>query len=183
MAVELASFADVKALLTLKEASSASYPKFTLIAAQVQAAIAAYIGRTLDSATVTESYIVGLDYVRLIPLKQIPISAVTTVSIDGDVTTDYKTSPWGIRLGSQFNEVTVAVTYLGGFTTSPDTVPAAMKRAAVLQVAYEMQSSEQIGAISVSTDGGLVSRPELGFLKEVKRLLAPFKHPYFVGPV
>lgn len=183
MAVQLASFADVKALLGLEQATSASYPKYTLIEPQVQASIVSYLGITLDSAAVTESVIVGLESTRFIPLRRMPIASVTTVEIDDVATTDYKLSTWGIRLGAAVREVTVDVSYTGGYTTAPDTVPTVLKRAAVLQVAYEMQSSEQIGAVSLTTDGGTVSRPELGLLKEVRRLLAPYRHPYFVGQV
>ena len=67
----------------------------------------------------------------------------------------------------------VVIVYTGGITIVPD----AMARAALLQTAYEFQSKDQIGAESVTTDGGSVSRPALGLLKEVKRNLEKYKHP------
>lgn len=184
MAVELASFADVKALLKLESATSGDYPKYTWIAPSVQATIATYLGATFDySSSAVETVFIGLDKTRLVPLKRLPIASVTSITLDGTGISDYKITPWGLRLGSSVQDVIVVVTYAGGYTTTPDTVPADLKRAAVLQVAYEMQSSDQIGATSLSTDGGTISRPELGLLKEVKRVLQPYRNPYVVGPV
>lgn len=183
MAIVLAEFADVKALLTLQGATEDSYPKYQLIAPLVQAAIVDYLGVTLDQADGAETYLVGLEPERLVPLKRLPIATINSVTVDGVATTDYTATQWGVRLGSPVSDATVVVDYDGGYTETPDTVPPALRRAAVYQTAYEMQSSDQIGAVSLSTDGGTVSRPELGLLKETRRSLAPYIHPFFRGAI
>jgi len=70
----------------------------------------------------------------------------------------------------------MVVVYTGGITEATNS----MNRAALLQTAYEFQAKDHIGASSVSAEGGSVQRPELGLLKEVKRILSKDKHPLMV---
>jgi len=180
MSIELVSYADLKSLLDLEDAAITDYPALDVLRGSVTSAFEAYTGRLLEPIARTKSIYVGQQSTAMIRLDAIPISSVAslTVTIAGDAETytendDYEIAEYGLRLYSGVKNAVVAITYTGGITTVPDT----MNRAALLQIAYEFQSKDQIGAESVSTEGGAVQRPALGLLKEVKRLLNPSFHP------
>ena len=78
-------------------------------------------------------------------------------------------------LKAKIKLVPVSVVYTGGYAN--DEVPEGLNRASLLQTVYEFQGRDHLGAESVSSDGGVVQRPELGLLKIVKGLLDNYKHP------
>jgi len=180
MAIELVTYADLKSLLGLTDSAITDYPALGVIRDSVTAAFDTYLGRALDPIARTVTIYVGAQPTAIIKLNGVPISAVASVSVtilgDSESYTeneDYEVTGYGIRLLSKVKNCSIAITYTGGMTVVPD----AVNRAALLQVAYEFQSKDQIGSESVSTDGGTVTRPVLGLLKEVQRLLDPHKHP------
>lgn len=172
MAIELVTYADLKALLNLDKTLITDYPALNLLRDSVISAIETYTGRLLESKERTE---VGyLTSSAMIALPAIPITEVDTLTIEGVVSEEYEITAYGLILTGTFDSNDIfSVVYTGGITTVPD----ALKRAALLQIAYEFQNKDHIGAESVTTDGGTVNRPALGLLKEVRRLLDSYKHP------
>ena len=183
MSVELVTYADIKNFLGLEQASIDSYPALGVIRESVTSAIEEYLGRDLESKERSETIrIHAPTSTAMIHLRAIPISSVSSVSVtilgDSESYTeddDYEITGYGLRLFSKVNHAKVAVTYTGGY--ADDDVPEAISRAALLQVVHEFQSKDQLGAESVSTEGGTVSRPPLGLLKEVTRMLNKYVHP------
>jgi len=180
MTIELVSFADIKAVIDLEDAAITDYPGLSPIRDNVVFAIESYLSRLLLSAEYTESFNI-VSKTNIISLKSLPIASVSSVVItqQGDSESlseddDYIMTDYGLLLLSQTSMSVVAVTYTGGYSVS--NVPNAIKRAALLQTVYEFQTKDNIGATSVSTEGGSVQTPELGLLKEVRRLLDPYKH-------
>lgn len=174
----LFEYSDLKSLLGLEEELITAYPALVTIGNSVTSAIEDHIGRDITSAERTESAFYGSS-TRMISLRGLPITTVSTVTVTEDgtatvLTTDeYVVTGYGIKLLSPVEDSFVSVTYTGGFSS----IPASIARAALLQTAYEFQSKEQIGASQVNTDGGSVSRPELGLLSEVKKRLKAHIHP------
>jgi len=180
MAIELVSYSDLKSLLNLTDSAITDYPALGVIRESVTSAFETYTGRLLESKARTVTVYIGPSPTAIIKLDAVPISAVAsvTVTILGDSESytendDYEITAYGIKLLSKVRNCSIAITYTGGMSTVPDSVA----RAALLQTAYEFQSKDQIGSESVSTDGGTITRPALGLLKEVRRLLDPNKHP------
>jgi len=179
MSIELVSYADLKALLNLSESLITDYPALNLLRESVTAAIEGYLGRELESKS--RSVIIYAPNVatQMIHLKAVPVASVSalTVTIGGNAeeynANDYEIKNYGVRLYGKVSNAKIAITYTGGISTVPD----AINRAALMQTAYEFQSKEHIGAESVSTEGGFVSRPALGLLNEVKRMLNSERHP------
>lgn len=180
MTIELVSYAALKSLLGLEEALISAYPGLSLIQESVVTAIESYIGRDLEAGDYGMSQFINSPTVQL-KLDALPIESVASVTItqDGDDETltsdDYMIMDYGLSLYTPVGDCKVTVSYSGGYES--EDVPAQIKRAALLQTAYEFQGKDQIGASSVSTDGGSVQRPALGLLKEVRRLLDRYKHP------
>jgi hypothetical protein len=167
----LVKFDELKALLGLDKASLDDYPDLKLIVSSVYAAIESYLGRTLEQDTYTE--VVPING-SLIPLMAVPLVSVSAVIMASgfDMTSSSSIRHDGIELlGSIKGEV--QVTYVGGL----EDAPAGIKRAATLQIQHEYQRKDHIGATNVSNEGGSTFWPELGLLKEVKRMLDPFVHP------
>lgn len=166
----IVEFDDVKVLLDLQKGGSDKYPELDVILEQVSAAIENHCQRffLLDEYTETDFF-----DSREIPLKALPISSVKSVSIDGKS----QILNWRIR-GDRIalrdhSEGTYKIVYKGGF----DELPLDVKRAAVLQVCHEFQRKDQIGSTAVTTDGGTVQYSgQLALLKEVVRLLAPYRN-------
>jgi hypothetical protein len=184
MAVDLVDFDTIKNALQLKQSSVSDYPNLSELLGLLQASFEDYTGRLFENTSRTESVILGLRATRMIPLRGLPISSVSSVTVDGDETDDYTITNWGIRLGSPINEATVEAVYTGGLIdASPaDNTEIALKRAALLQIAYEFNKSPNFAAEVVTTDGGNVTTPEIGLLKEVKRLLKGYVH-YTKAPI
>lgn len=178
--IELVSYTELKTLLGLEGDSIESYPDLALLQTSVLSAIESYIGRILTNGEYTKSLYIGNSPVKIIPLPSIPIesiSAITATYLGSDETwvenSDYVIDSFGIRLLYSVRNVKLTITYTGGLSATNGN----LKRAALIQTAYEYQGKEQIGASYTSNDGGTVTRPELGLLKEVKRVLRPEMHP------
>jgi hypothetical protein len=180
MSIELVSYSDLENLLNINNASINDYPALNVLRDSVTAALEAFTGRLFESKARSETLYIGNTSTAIIKLDAIPVSSVAslTVTISDDVETytlhdDYELMGYGLKLYSKIKNAVVNITYTGGISTVPDS----LKRAALLQTAYEFQAKDQIGAETVSTEGGTVTRPALGLLSEVKRLLAPHMHP------
>ena len=171
MAAKLTTFEDLKALMDL-ERDEADYPALVLLMDSVAGGIESFLGLKLTNDTYIETKRIR-GKTKMIGLDALPVDSVSSVTVDSAVTTDFELTDYGIELGLSVSNDDVIVTYIGGF----EEIPEAIQRAALLQTAYEFQNHDHIGAESVSTDGGSIQRPALGLLKEVKRLLNPFKHP------
>lgn len=176
----LSDFDDLKNLLALEQGESA-YPGLALLQDSVDTAIADYLGRNLERSTVTEAVRINGALSRLLPLKGVPVNSVTSVTrvMRGQTDSltendDYEVADDGLELYEAVRLATFTVVYNGGLQEPPG----AWSRAALMQVAYEWQSHDHIGAERVTTEGGFVDRPSLQLLKETKRLLDPYRHPW-----
>jgi len=186
MALELVTYADLKKLLTLQNLTIDEYPPLDVINASMITAFEEYLGRSLDSKERTESQFIGAFGKSMLKLKAVPISSVASVTIlqRGDSTTytendDFEITSYGLKLWMPLKNSKITVVYTGGL--SGVTEESNLNRAALYQISYEFQSKDQIGAESVSNEGGSVQRPELGLLKETKRLLVSSFHPLHTG--
>ena len=177
---ELVSFASLKALLGLGDSAIADYPALNVLKSSVEAAIESFLGRDLESSERTESfYIAGPT--NMISLRAIPVASVAslTVTMLGETETynandnDYIITRYGLKVYSQLEDAKVDITYTGGLSA----VPSNIERAALLQTAYEFLGKDNIGAETVSNEGGSVSRPSLNLLPVVKSLLNRDIHP------
>ena len=172
MAKELISFDDLKVFLDLGKTES-EYLDLTLIQESVVDALADYTRREFDFANHASSrFVYGKS--KMIPLLGLPVKSVSEVAIDGVITDNFSIRPYGIELHNAVVASEVSVSYKGGL----EKVPANLKRAALLQTVYEYQNKDSIGIKTTSTSGGSVTKPELGLLKEVKKLLHSEIHPY-----
>ena len=172
MAIELVGFDKLAPVIPLNSAE-ATYPDLTIIQESVVSQFEDHTNRTFTEDNYEEELFVGMSS-KMIPLKAIPVSEVTEVTIDDVVTTDYNIRPYGVELGYKVQNQTVKVTYAGGLAT----VPKSLERAALLQTTYEYQHKNSIGLEIVSTPGGTITKPEVGMLKEVKKILNAYMHPY-----
>lgn len=179
MAIELVSYDDLAALLGLEASAITDYPALGVLQLSVLAGIEEYIGRELENKERTENVFVGNTPTQMIGLVGLPVASISTVTVTTEGTEeeygsdDYYITEYGIKFHAKVVNAKVVVSYIGGLLTVPTTI----NRAALIQTAYEFQSKDQIGAESVSTDGGMVSRPPLGLLAETKRMLNSEKHP------
>lgn len=179
MAIELVSYADLKNLLELDQAAISDYPALNVLRDSVTSAFEVYTGRLFTSEARTKTIYIDSP-TQMLSLEGIPVASVSSLTVTVSETTetytehdDYEIRAYGLKLLSSVQDCTVAITYTGGLSATTDS----LSRAALLQVAYEFQAKDQIGADSVSTEGGTISRPALGLLKEVKRLLNLSMHP------
>jgi len=196
MAFAFVEFTKLKKLLGLDKDDVEDYPQLEFLVESVQDAIEDYCGRLFEYATVTNERVNLSFESRMVPLLRLPIESITEVrvvtSATSSTTTAYEITPYGIRLdiahggySSQFDyenavggNVWIEVDYVGGYETSP---PGPVQRAAYMQMGYEYQNIDNIGAQSVTTEGGTINRPELGLLKEVKSRLQKYIHPAKMG--
>ena len=182
MAWELTSFDDLKAFLGLTDAAITDYPALGIIKPSVEYAIESYLGRELQKIERTETFYVS-GPTKMLSLKALPIDSISSLSItmlDESETLesgDYVITKYGLKLLFDLEDAKVVITYTGGIGTDYANVPGDIIRAATLQTSFEFQTKSQVGAETVSTEGGTVSRPELGLLKEVKRMLWSYLHP------
>jgi len=180
MAIELVSYANLKSLLDLEDAAITDYPALNVLRDSVTSAFEAYTGRLFESTSRSETIYIGASATTMLKLEAIPISSITSLTVTVSETTetytdhdDYEITAYGLKLLSSVSNCTIAITYTGGISTVPDN----LARAALIQTAYEFQGKDQIGSDSVTTEGGTISRPALGLLKETKRLLDQNMHP------
>ncbi len=180
MAFELVPYADIQSLLGLEKAAMSDYPALGVINLRLLASFQEETGRTFEEDAYEETMFVNDMPIGMIPLRALPISSITSVetssNTSGDFSlssSDYEITEYGIKLMSKVRNCKIAIAYEGGL----EEVTKEISAAALYQLAYEFQSKEQIGAVSFSTDGGHVSRPELGLLKETRRMLSSSRHP------
>ena len=181
MAFELVSYETLKALIGLTKDAITDYPALGVIQLSVEAAIDEYLGRGLEKKDRTETIYIGRTPSKMVSLVGLPVLTVTSVTItqwntDTVLTSaDYIITDYGLELHGKYQNAKIVVVYNGGYESAG--VPAGITRAALMQTVYEWQAKDQIGAESVSTEGGMVQRPALGLLKETKRMLDSYKHP------
>ncbi len=186
MALELVSFADLAKLLTLTDAAITDYPPLEVINGTMIVAFEEYLGRSLDKVARTVTVFANSFKKKKILLKGIPVASVASVVVtfgqDSETWTEfehYEISGSGLRLYSAIQNAKAVITYTGGLAAVSEEPN--LNRAALYQVAYELQTKDWIGSESVSTEGGNVTRPELGLLKETKRMLKSSRHPLHTG--
>lgn len=178
--LELITFAELKKVLDLQQAAIGDYPQLEVLKESVEQAISDYIYRDLnEKGLVVEQEYVGEVPTRYITLHRLPVESVSEVSVDGIVVDAdrYRITDYGIQLKQAVRSVSVSVTYIGGLEVGDTKILPNLKRAAMLQIAYELQGVENIGAETISSDGGTITRPELGLLKEVRRILDRHTNP------
>lgn len=169
--LDLAPFADLKPVLGLTKDEIEEYPQLAVIKTSVYAAFESYCGCEFESDEREETN--HLSGERVIPVRALPVTSIVSVVVAGtDYTADCEEAADGIRLPCVMSGKAV-VTYEGGL----EDVPADLARAALLQTVHEFQRKDTMGATNVSTEGGSTSWPELGLLKEVKRILDRYTHP------
>lgn len=173
MAIELVSFDDLKDLLGLSK-TEADYDDLAIIQPSVVYMFESHCRRTFAQDDYIEELFIGPLPTKMIPLKGISINTVTEVTIDDVATESYKISAYGVELDTKVQNQVVKVTYNGGLSV----VPKSLNRAALLQTAYEYQNKTSIGLEIVSSPGGNISKPQIGMLKEVEKLLDEHIHPY-----
>ncbi len=182
MALELVTYADMKKLLELQDAAITDYPPLEVINDTMINSFEVATGRKLNNESRTEVVFINNFYTARLMLRAIPITAMTSVTVtmygvseSWTENSDYEVTEYGLRLWARLKNAKVTVVYTGGL--SAVTEEPNMNRAALYQLAYEFQSKDQIGAESVSNEGGSVQRPALTLLPETKRLLVPSLHP------
>jgi hypothetical protein len=166
----LVKFSDLKWMLSLEGESIDTYPSLKVLQDSVYAAIESYTGRFLERDTYTEEVQMNG---RLLPLRALPIVALTSITHDGAVVdvAGCTRDSFGVSLPYPARGLISAV-YTGGLEEAPIEI----RRAALLQTLHEWQRRDNIGATNVSTEGGMTTWPELTLLKEVRRMLDPFVH-------
>jgi len=172
----IVSFADLKAYLNLSKDTIDDYPALAVNVDLVHAALEDYCGRYIgeEEINVEESYH-EFDSTKIVNLKHLPITAINSFKVN-DVEIDigsYTVGKYGLVTRFDISDAHVYIDYDGGY----EDIPTALYRAELIQIAYEYQTNDHIGATDVSTDGGSVSTPAIGLLSTVKQLLNPYIHP------
>ncbi len=175
MTIELVTFEELANYLDLTKSES-EYPDLDLIKKSVVSALENHTQRLFEGDSRTLVFQTDGLRTQMIPLKAIPVGVVSSVKIDGVATTRYKIKNYGIQLKDFVADKDIEVEYTGGI----ETIPEDLKRAALLQTVYEYQNKDSIGIQTTTSDGGTVTKPALGLLKEVKHLLQILKHPFTV---
>jgi hypothetical protein len=184
--LELVEYSDLKAYLGFEEASIALVPDLQLIRESVYYAIESYLNRVLENQTATEYHYTHQNGGNFIPLKLLPIVSIASVTenIAGTDTVltewnDYEQAEQGIVL-KRNNIVSgkYSINYTGGY--SQEEIPSAIKRAALLQTINEYEAKDNIGGTDIQNEGGIIKKKPIGLLAEVKRLLTPYKHSYYL---
>jgi len=188
MALELVTFDDLASLLKLTDAAITDYPALEVINDTMISAFERYLGRDLNKEDRTVIVWANDFKKKMIMLKAIPISSITSVTLKygGDTDTesleeddDYFITEYGIKLFSSIRNAKLTIVYNGGIAAVSEEPN--LNRAALYQIGYEFQTKDWIGSESVSTEGGNVTRPELSLLKEVKRMIKSSTHPLYTG--
>lgn len=175
MAIELVTFAEIKAFLGLEQSLITDYPALNLIKPLVQSEIEEYLGRELESKERSVTIARKLEATRMVKLVGIPVASVSALTIAGEdyIESDFVIKNYGIQLESVIKDQEIEVTYTGGYSSAPDS----LKQAALIQTVYQFQTKEYPGATSVNVDGGSIKYPEPGLLPQVKKLLNRYLHP------
>ena len=183
MALDLIDFDELKALLGFGKGES-DYPALETLEKRVTAAVQSYMRRELEQKERTEE-IMMVEPSSMLSLKALPVSSVSSVSLNyfGDVTTysadERMAVSYGLLMSLSIGPGVVTVVYTGGYRNNA--IPDGIRQAATIQLAYEYQNKDHIGAETVSTEGGTKSTPPLQLLREVKRMLDSHRHPLRVN--
>ena len=172
----IVKFDDLSSMLDLKKPTIDDYPNLAILSDSVHDALESYVGRTLYTIEKkTESgYLLDDDFIGL---KNIPITSVTSVKVNGTLVTDYTIGNYGITLANSASGSFEVVTK-GGFKT----IPGGIYRAELMQIIYEYQNINNLAVKSFGNDGGSTQTNEgFALLKEVKRLLEKYKHTDVYG--
>jgi len=170
-------FSVLKDRLRLEKANLSDYPVLEDVIASVYAAFENYLRRHLEYSTQQE-----IDYQNnriMVSLKALPIESITTITnSDGEVidADNYEITEYGVRLLTPTNGKLI-IDYVGGLAIAPED----LTRASMYQIISEYQRRDNPDSEYITGEGGSVTRPQLGLLKEVKRLLEPFLHPLAIG--
>lgn len=180
--LELVTFEELAKLLTLTKTPISEYPALEVIKDSVILAIEDHLGRSLNNEERTDTQYIGKLGRSMIKLPGIPITAVDSVTVtQAGVSesyvenTHYEIRGFGLQMHMMLRNCKIVVVYTGGLSAVSEEPK--LNRAALYQTAYEFQGRAHIGAESVSTEGGSVSRPALGLLDETKRMLNKSGHP------
>lgn len=170
--MKILNFDDLKAILKIDKTEE-NYPDLIILESSVIAAIENYLGRYIKQGDFVETVTVPPS--GDIPLKALPVIGIDNITISEAILLpyEYKIKFFGVTIGFVSEDSTAEISYTGGFEKVPDS----LYRAILMQTIYEYQNSANIGATSVSTEGGTIQRPELGLLAEVKRLINLYIHP------
>lgn len=186
MALELVTFDDIKGLLELNKADITDYPALNVINGTMINSFEEFLGRQLNSESRTETIWAYSTKKRVIRLPAIPVASITSVTVTSGgedeswvETNDYDITGYGIKLLTAIANSKLVVVYTGGLSAVAE--EPGLNRAALYQLSYEYQNKDRIGAERVSNEGGSVEIPELGLLKETKRLLKSHRHPLHTG--
>jgi hypothetical protein len=172
--MSLVHYADIKALLGLEKTED-QYPALMVLIDSVQASIESYTGRKFEFGTHNERIFI-VKPTQFLPLSALPVYSIESiVDASGSVITDYQIAFYGLKSNAWTANGYLDIEYDGGYTIA--SMPPEIKRAALLQIAFEYQNHDNIGAESVSTQGGVIQRPALSLLDEVKNMLNHYKHP------
>jgi|GEM_PF-1282703 len=181
MAWELCSYDQLKDILDLEQALISGYPDLVVIKELVEYAIEAYLFRDLESKERSESIYINDTARSIISLRAIPITDVSSISLVSGETTltlvensDFLVTDYGLKLSSLASNSRLDIVYTGGY--AEDAIPEAINRAAVLQTVFEFQNKDRLGAETISTQAGTVTRPALDLLPHIKQLLLNYKH-------
>ena len=173
------AFDDLKNALDLEKTAYSDYPQLEAIADSVHDALENFAGKVLRGIEKkTETGFLEAD-AEFIDLANLPITSVTSVTIDGVATTDYKITGNGIKLIYGYAEYDVwTVVTKGGYKT----IPPDIHRAELMQIIYEYQNINNLATKSFTNDGGSTQTNEgFALLKEVQRLLRPYRHVKKLG--
>jgi len=161
------------------------FPDYPIIRDSVFGRIEAYLQRFLEKKEVTE--IVDCE-TTMIPLRNLPIDTVTSIKLVADDLTEtditeYRITNFGIQLRNfifDFDNDTarIKITYHGGYLKTDNVlaVPEAIKRAGLYQTKFEIESKNNFGSETITTDAGTIRRSSIQLLKELKETLKPFIH-------
>jgi len=166
------NFSDVKKMLELEKSSFSDYPDLQVIADNVHAALESFCGRSLNEIEkVTETGIFSSS-TKFLDLETLPVSSITSVTIEGELFTNYTLDNYGLKLLlAQTGSYSVVVK--GGFKE----IPEAIYRAELSQTVYEYQQKNNLATTNFSNAGGTTTSPGFVLLKEVKRLISSYVHP------
>ena len=171
--ITLVTFAELKTFLDLSDALESDYPDLILIRDSVTSSIESYCRRLFEPVERVRDKFYRYSTLR-VDLKAYPISAVASVTVDTGsgasvqtVDTDFIILDDAIELVEPLVAAKAVITYTGGLSV----VPYELTRAALLQTVYEYQNKDSVGLENISNQGGSITKPEIGLLKEVKQIL------------
>ena len=168
----IVSFSDLKNILDLNKANIADYPQLDAVSTSVHSAIENYIGKKISAIEKLTEFGFNEVHGKDIDLKNLPLSSIASIKLDGVLTTDFEIRPYGVELGALFKGKWEVVSK-GGYKEIPDDI----YRAELMQIVYEYQNINNLATKAITNDsGGTQTNEGFALLKEVTRLLLPYKH-------